>query len=77
MNPLRELKTMVAAASAVESGVVTSVSPAVVIVRARSGLKSFSTPLADAYRPGDAVRFQGNVLLGRATPVDSLPIFRV
>lgn len=77
MNPLRQLKTIVATASSVETGTVTAVAAASVSVRARSGLKSFAAPNASLFRPGDTVRFQGNTLLGKATPADTLPIFRV
>ncbi len=77
MNPLKELKTMVSSSASVETGTVTSTSTSTVTVRARGGLKSFSTPMAPAFKPGDAVRFQGNVLLGRSIAPDTLPVFKV
>lgn len=77
MNPLHELKSMVASTVAVETGVVTAVSRVGLTARTRSGLKSFSTPNAATFKPGDSIRFQGNVLLGRTTSVDNLPVFSV
>lgn len=77
MNPLRELRSMVSGVTHVESGVVTAVTAASVLVRSRGGLKSFSTSSPEQYKPGDTVRFQGNVLLGRAVSVETLPVFKV
>lgn len=77
MNPLRELRSLVGSASAVESGVVTSVTASSIVVRTRGGLKSFATATARSYKPGDTVRFQGNVLLGRSISIDNIPVFKV
>lgn len=77
MNPLRELKNMVTSAQTIESGIVTAVTVSSITVRGKGGLKSFSISTPGKYKPGDTVRFQGNVLLGRAISVDSIPVFKV
>lgn len=77
MNPLKELKTMVSSSASVETGTVTGTSTSTLTVRTRGGLKSFSTPLASVFKPGDSVRFQGNVLLGRSIAPETLPVFKV
>lgn len=77
MNPLRELRNLVVASSVVETGTVASVMPTFLSVRSRNGLKSFSISDANNYRPGDTVRFQGNILLGKAVSLDAIPVFRV
>lgn len=77
MNPLNELRGMVTTAPFIETGVVTAIGRATINVRTRGGLKSFSIPNTEAYKAGDTVRFQGNVLLGRTTSTDNLPTFSV
>ncbi len=77
MNPLRELKSMVVSSSTVESGTVVSITGSSISVRSRGGLKSFSISTPGQFKPGDTVRFQGNVLLGKAISVDNIPVFKV
>jgi len=77
MNPLRELKALVGSVSRIESGTVVTIGITTINVRSRGGLKSFSTPNPKAFKTGDTVRFQGNVLLGKAVSAESLPVFKV
>lgn len=77
MNPLRELRSLVSSSRAAGSGVVVSVGDTFLMVRTRGGLKSFSTPSAKLFKPGDTVRFQGGVLLGKSVSADSIPVFKV
>jgi hypothetical protein len=77
MNPLKQLKGMMATKEPVQTGQVIEVSAGVVKVRGRSSLKSFAIPNASAFTVGETVRYQGNVLLGKSVPVDSLPVFTV
>lgn len=77
MNPLRELRALVSSSTVVESGVVTRTTASGLVVRTRGGLKSFSIPNAEAYKTGDTVRFQGNVLLGKSISIENIPVFKV
>jgi len=77
MNPLRELRGLVTNTSSIETGAVTSVTATSISVRSRGGLKSFSISTPGQFKPGDTVRFQGNVLLGKATSIDNIPVFKV
>lgn len=77
MNPLAELKSMVATATSIESGIVVSINGPYMSVKHKTGLKSFAIPSVGSYKAGDTVRFQGNVLLGKATNADLLPVFQV
>ena len=77
MNPLRDLKKSILDSSFVDTGTVVGVTVTAISVRTREGIKSFSVPNANMYRAGDAVRFQGNILLGKSVSADNLPVFEV
>lgn len=77
MNPLRELKIMMSTQGVVESGTVVEVSATGIKVRGKTGLKSFSIPNANAYSPGDSVRYSGDLLLGKSIPSANVPVFYV
>ena len=76
MNPLKELRDLMPREGAVESGIVVAITASGIQIRTKSGLKSFATATG-TYKPGDTVRYQGNLLLGKALGADSVPVFHV
>lgn len=77
MNPLTEMRRLVAKQETIRNGTITNLRSGSITVRTRSGLKSFAIPENSTFKIGDTVRFQGNVLLGKAVSVDNIPIFKV
>lgn len=78
MNPLNKLRDLVArGATTIEAGVVVAVSEGSVKVRTATGVRSVAPAGATTYKVGDSVRVQNNVLLGKGSDPDTLPVFRV
>lgn len=77
MNPLAEIKKMVKTPTQIRHGEIVKIGASGITVRGRDGLKSFSSPNPQGFKVGDTVRFQGNVLLGKAIGSKGLPVYQV